>query len=147
MMETRVFILIAAVILFAASITLARGSMKTADEAIAERDACQKQRVRHVREIPRIVVGAQSIVYRGEFVAPIDVVMQDMSTRRIETLFVKLKRDRALTCDSTAVCLDNLVVLEALSTTDINLINMISLTAWAAGYDLVVARPRNLNSW
>ena len=144
-METRNILLVAAgAILIIACTALARGWMQVAENAALETQKCEGRQRKRVADIPRIVVGTD-IVYRGEALISVDKA-RSQSLARIDALYDRLKRDRRTDCDASLVCLDNLIVLELVTSLDTPLANLIVNTAWAAGYDVIASSPRN-NTW
>jgi hypothetical protein len=145
-METRNIMLVAAgVILIVACTALARGWMQVAEQAAVETQKCEGRQRKRVADIPRIVVG-NDIVYRGEVVVSVASLRDGHAVARIAPLYHRLRRDRRTDCDASLVCLDNLIVLELVTSLDTTLANQIVNTAWAAGYDVIASAPRN-NTW
>ncbi|MDQ3340377.1 MAG: hypothetical protein M4D80_34905 [Myxococcota bacterium] len=144
-METRnILLVVAGFVLIVACVALARGWMQVAEQAGVETQKCESRQRKRVADIPRIIVGTD-IVYRGEALISVNA-LRSRSVARIDELYDRLKLDRRTDCDASVVCLDNLIVLELVTSLDAQLANLIVNTAWAAGYDVIASSPRN-NTW
>jgi hypothetical protein len=144
-MARNIMLVAAGGILIVACTALARGWMQVAEKAAVETQKCEGRQRKRVADIPRIVVG-HDIVYRGESLVPVASLRNGNATAKIDPLYHRLRRDRRTDCDASLVCLENLVVLELVTSLDTDLANLIVNTAWAAGYDVIAASPRN-NTW
>jgi hypothetical protein len=147
--ETRgIFLVTAALVVMIACSVLAAGWMKTADQAVVATKRCEARHRKRVLDLPRITVGLE-IKFQGKaFADTLDLQHVDNPSMKFEPLFEVLQRHRKATstCDASLVCLDNLLVLETHATVQSDIVNIIVRTAWLAGYDIVIAPPRN-NTW
>ena len=143
-METRNLVLaIAGIVLIAACTALAFGWKGAADDAMRQVESCRESRRRRVLDIPRINIGAQTISYRGERI----VAIADLGPGSITPLLERLKHDRKGDCDVSHVCLGNIVVIESLVYEGGGVMDRIVRTAWAAGFDVIQAPPRDPRMW
>jgi len=146
-MESKnLFLVIAGLALVIACSALALGWMKVAEDAGAEVQRCEARQRKRVADIPRITIGID-ITYRDKpIVSVADLRNLDAPGIKIDVLFEILDKERRKTCDASHICLDNLLVLETVAEIDSRIVNRIVRTAWAAGFDIVMAPPRN-NTW
>lgn len=144
-MEARAFVLAAVAALIVACGALALGWKQVAEDAAGQATRCEQQQRKRVADVPRITVGLD-IAYRGEVVASVTEPSRD-DFAKIDALYEVLVKDRRPRCDASLVCLDNLVVLEAIGSIQGYVIDRIVRTAWLAGYDVVVAPPHRAGTW
>ena len=140
-METRNLVLaIAGIVLIAACGALALGWKDVAEDAMRQTEVVKEKQRKRVADLPRIVVGFRDITFRGE---PMTTLEELSNANSLDRLLERLERDRKTQCDASRICLDNIVVLENVLGPSSGVTDRVVRTAWAAGYDIVHAPPRN----
>jgi hypothetical protein len=142
--ETRSFFLVMLVVLAVACIVLARGSMLATEEAERATARCEARTWKRALDVPKITLGLD-LKYRGKWVIAVADIPRDAP--KIDALHWVLSQERDTTCDPSKLCLDNVVVIETWDNVDSYLVNLITKTAWIAGYDVILAPPRTATTW
>ena len=134
----------ALVVLSIACVVLARGSMTATEEAQRATRRCEDRTWKRVLDIPRITLGID-LKFRDKWVVAVSDIPRDAV--KIDALYRVLFAERDTRCDPSKLCLDNIVVIVTWDTVDSFLVNLITKTAWIAGYDVILAPPSNANTW